>query len=117
MNILINDTFLDYDINKVLKNKAIHEKTNRKEDIFTKYSMISENLVFGKIQDIKNPKDHGLMTDKDKKKLIMSKKMKKLRETLKNNSYTINKLHNFIQIDKDKIMNIIDKRKKEEANL
>ena len=117
MKVLINDTFLDYDINKILKDKTIHEKTYRKEDIFTKYSMISENLVFGEIQDIKNPKDHGLITDKDKKKLIMNKRMEKLREELKRNSHTINKLHNFIQIDKDKIMNIIKKRKNEKANL
>ena len=117
MKILIKDTLLDYDMNKLLKEKTIHEKVNKNEHILRKYNMLSENIEFREINNTNDSRNKEFMRDKDDKKLKMNKKMKKLRDVLKKNSLTIKKLNSFIQIDKEKIMNNSKYKNKEEVNV
>ena len=111
MRVLIKDSFIDYDINKLLKEKKNYDKLNRNSDIYRKYNMLSENLIFGNINNGKNS-EQLLISDKERKRLIRNKRMENLRETIKINSFTINKLKNSIKIDKNKIMDFIQRNKK-----
>jgi len=122
MKVLINDTFLDYDINKLLKEKTIYDKTNKNNDnIIRKHTMLSENIFFeNKIQNSssnsKVPKLHGLMSDKEKKNIIKNRIMKKLRQKIKINDETIKKLKNFIKIDQVKLISNLDNNNKSNNN-
>ena len=112
MQVLIKDSFIDYDINKILKEKNNYEKLNRNNDLFRKYSMLSENLVFGDYNSRKKSGEQILISKKERKRIIRNKRLEKLRETIKINSLTINKLKNSIKIDKDKIIDFIQRKNK-----
>ena len=112
MQVLIKDSFIDYDINKILKEKNNYEKLNRNNDLFRKYRMLSENLVFGDYNSRKKSGEQILISKKERKRIIRNKRLEKLRETIKINSLTINKLKNSIKIDKDKIIDFIQRKNK-----
>ena len=118
MRILINDNYLDFDINKLLKEKIEYDKTeNNKNNNIIKYNMMSENIFFTNVHNTnrnsnKNNIINKIMTDKEQKKITRNEKMKKIRENFKKNFKTIIKLKNFIKVDKDKILTIIEKTHK-----
>ena len=112
IKVLTNDTILDYNINKLLKEKKNFERIKQNNDIIKRINLFSENINFDE-EDYKEHKLEGPLSDRDKNRRI--NKYNKLREIIEKNYVTIKKLKNFIEIEKDKLIKY-SKRKLKENN-
>ena len=110
IKVLTNDTILDYNINKLLKEKKNFERIKQNNDIIKRINLFSENINFDE-EDYKEHKLEGPLSDRDKNRRI--NKYNKLREIIEKNYVTIKKLKNFIEIEKDKLIKYSNRKLKE----
>lgn len=102
MKILINDNFLDFDINKLLKGENDeNNKTKKHNNInLRKYNMMKENLFYRDSKNIPsqtNNKANELLSEREHKKKMKNERMRKIREHFKKNVKTIIKLKNLLK--------------------
>ena len=110
IKIITNDTIIDYNINKLLKEKTNYDKIKRNNDIVKRLNLFAENMVFDE-EDIKEHKMDNQLSNRDKNRRI--NKYKNIREIIEKNYMTIKRLKNYIEMDKDKLIKYCDKKAKE----